>query len=139
MRARGSALVGRSGADWRGSAGSGASCPRACSRTGRGLVADWSPQHIARWLVMTFPDDPTMHLSHETIYRTLNVQARGALKREMIAHLRRGLGYRRPPAAARNTRGRGQSNITAPTATTMRSAPTMSAACETVVRARPSN
>ena len=73
----------------------------------RHLRKNWLPQQIARWLVMTYPNDPTMHLSHETIYRTLYVQARGALKRELIAHLRRGLGYRRPRAAARSTRGPG--------------------------------
>jgi IS30 family transposase len=52
------------------------------------LQANWSPQQIARWLVMTFPTDPTMRVSHETIYRTLYVQARGALKKELIKHLR---------------------------------------------------
>jgi IS30 family transposase len=53
------------------------------------LQRDWSPQQIAHWLVTTYPDDPTMHVSHETIYRTLYVQARGALKQELVAHLRR--------------------------------------------------
>jgi IS30 family transposase len=72
------------------------------------LRADWSPQQIAQWLVTTFPDEPTMHVSHETIYRTLYVQARGALKRELVAHLRRGQRYRRPRTAARAVRGPGQ-------------------------------
>ena len=74
----------------------------------RQLRADWSPQQIAAWLVITFPHEPTMHVSHETIYRSLYVQARGALKRGLIAHLRRQRAYRRPRAAARATRGPGQ-------------------------------
>jgi len=47
------------------------------------LGEDWSPQQIAGWLVRTFPDEPEMWVSHETIYLTLFVQARGALKREL--------------------------------------------------------
>jgi len=74
----------------------------------RKLRADWAPQQIAQWLQATFPDDPTMHVSHETIYQALYVQARGALKRALIAHLRRGQRYRRPRAAARAARGPGQ-------------------------------
>ena len=72
------------------------------------LGADWSPQQIAQWLTVTYPDDPTMQVSHETIYQALYVQARGALKRTLVAHLRRGQRYRRPRASARATRGPGQ-------------------------------
>lgn len=72
------------------------------------LAADWSPQQIALWLRRTYPDDPTMQVSHETIYRALYVQARGALKRALVAHLRQGQRYRRPRAQARATRGPGQ-------------------------------
>lgn len=72
------------------------------------LRADWSPMQIAQWLRRTFPDDPTMHLSHEAIYQALYVQARGALERALVAHLRRGRHARRPRAAARATRGPGQ-------------------------------
>ena len=53
------------------------------------LAEDWSPQQIARWLVTEYPDDPTMRVSHETLYRSLYIQARGVLKKELIAHLRR--------------------------------------------------
>jgi IS30 family transposase len=53
------------------------------------LQARWAPQQIAGWLVTEYPDDPTMRLSHETIYRSLFVQARGVLKKELLAHLRR--------------------------------------------------
>lgn len=72
------------------------------------LRADWSPQQIPGWLVKTYPDEPAMHVSHETIYRTLYVQARGALKRELIAHLRRSPGYRRNrrPTGTLECRGR---------------------------------
>ena len=54
----------------------------------RKLEADWSPEQVARWLKRTYPNDETMQISHETIYRTLFVQARGALNKELIAHLR---------------------------------------------------
>lgn len=72
------------------------------------LRADWSPQQIAAWLMASFPDDPSLHVSHETIYRTLYVQARGALKRELVAHLRRSPGYRRSRRAAHAPDRRGQ-------------------------------
>ena len=52
------------------------------------LNDDWSPEQIARWLRRHFPDDPELQVSHETIYVTLFVQARGALRRELTTHLR---------------------------------------------------
>jgi IS30 family transposase len=72
------------------------------------LRADWSPQQIAAWLMETYPGDPTLHVSHETIYRTLYVQARGALKRELAAHLRRSRGYRQSRNASKAIEIRGQ-------------------------------
>jgi IS30 family transposase len=72
------------------------------------LHADWSPQQIAGWLMATFPDDPTLHISHEAIYRTLYVQTRGALKRELVAHLRKSRGYRQSRKAAQAPDLRGQ-------------------------------
>ena len=69
---------------------------------------DWSPEQIAAWLVSTYPDEPAMHVSHETIYRALYVQARGAFKRTLIAHLRRGQLFRRPRAATHALRGPGR-------------------------------
>lgn len=72
------------------------------------LCADWSPQQIAVWLRRTYLDDPTMQVSHETIYQALYVQARGALKRELAAHLRQHRAYRRPRAQARAARGPGR-------------------------------
>jgi IS30 family transposase len=69
------------------------------------LRADWSPEQIARWLRMRHPDDPRMHLSHESIYRTLYVQARGALKQELISHLRRQRTMRRSAGARAGRQG----------------------------------
>ena len=52
------------------------------------LILDWSPEQISGWLKAQYPDDEGMHVSHETIYRSLFIQARGALKKELIDHLR---------------------------------------------------
>jgi IS30 family transposase len=82
--------------------------PRLRRTVERQLRADWSPQQIAAWLKQNNPDDLTMQVSHETIYQALYVQARGALKRQLVAHLRRGQHYRRPRAAARAERGPGR-------------------------------
>lgn len=54
----------------------------------RKLSLDWSPEQISGWLKREFAADDTMHLSHETIYRSLFIQARGVLKKELIQHLR---------------------------------------------------
>src|SRR3954451_7366802 len=78
----------------------------------RAMVAEklqheqWSPQQIAGWLKTTYPDDPEMQVSHETIYRTLFIQSRGALRKELTAHLRTGRVIRRP-AGTRLPDGRG--------------------------------
>lgn len=53
------------------------------------LRALWSPQQIAGWLKHAYPGDEHNQVSHETIYRSLFIQARGALKKELLAHLRR--------------------------------------------------
>jgi IS30 family transposase len=53
------------------------------------LQSQWSPEQIAGWLKRTYPDDETQQVSHETIYRSLFIQARGALKKELLQHLRR--------------------------------------------------
>jgi IS30 family transposase len=52
------------------------------------LKQDWSPQQVAGWLRDQYPGNPEMWVSHETIYRSIFVQARGALKKELIGHLR---------------------------------------------------
>ena len=72
------------------------------------LLADrWSPQQIAGWLARTYPDDEEMRVSHETIYLTLFIQARGGLKRELTKHLRTRRANRRPKGA-RPPSGKGQ-------------------------------
>lgn len=62
----------------------------------RGLGAWWSPEQIAAWLVREYPDDLSMRVSHETIYKSLFVQARGALRKELTVCLRTGRTQRRP-------------------------------------------
>jgi len=69
-------------------------CKLAENRTLAHIVADklqllWSPEQIAGWLKHIYPDDTSSQVSHETIYRSLFIQARGALKKELLAHLRR--------------------------------------------------
>jgi len=71
--------------------------PKTCklvhNRALAGIVAKklrglWSPEQIAGWLKYTYPDDENFQVSHETIYRSLFIQARGALKKELLQHLR---------------------------------------------------
>ena len=52
------------------------------------LILDWSPEQISGWLKIQYPDDESMRVSHETIYRSLFIQARGVLKKELLEHLR---------------------------------------------------
>ena len=52
------------------------------------LRLDWSPEQISGWLKRAYPGDERYHVSHETIYRNLFVQARGVLKKELLSHLR---------------------------------------------------
>jgi IS30 family transposase len=65
------------------------------------LSRQWSPQQIAGWLRATYPGDAEMQVSHETIYRSLFIQSRGVLKRELLQHLRRQRRYRHARAAIR--------------------------------------
>ena len=79
-------------------------CKLAANPVLRAIVEDklqprWSPQQIAGWLKITYPNDPEMQVSHESIYRTLFVQSRGALRRELTAYLRTGRVIRRPQGA----------------------------------------
>jgi IS30 family transposase len=59
------------------------------------LRLQWSPEQISGWLRRRYPGNERMHVSHETIYRTLFVQARGMLERELVDHLRCGRTMRR--------------------------------------------
>jgi len=70
--------------------------PRLRAIVGEKLKQQWSPEQIAGWLKTTYHDDPEMQVSHETIYRTLFIQSRGALRKELTAHLRTGRVIRRP-------------------------------------------
>ena len=72
------------------------------------LKEDCSPQQISGWLVRAYPDDEAMRVSAETIYRTLFVQARGALKKELLAHLRSGRTMRKSRYASTSGQQRGQ-------------------------------
>lgn len=72
------------------------------------LKRDWSPQQVAGWLRDQYPANPELWVSHETIYRSLFVQARGALKRELIGHLRSKRRIRRSRHATDRGRGRGE-------------------------------
>lgn len=79
----------------------------------RGIVAsklqlDWSPEQISGWLKAQFADDGSMRISHETIYRSLFLQARGVLKRELIGHLRSRRMMRRSKKASKKGQARGQ-------------------------------
>jgi len=72
------------------------------------LKEDWAPQQIAGWLKTEYPENPELWVSHETIYRSLFVQARGALKRELIGHLRSKRRIRRSRHATARGEGRGE-------------------------------
>ena len=69
------------------------------------LSLDWSPEQVSGWLKTEFPDDESMRVSHETIYRSLFIQARGVLKKELIGHLR----SKRVTRRSRRLRADGQS------------------------------
>lgn len=72
------------------------------------LSRDWSPEQIAGWLRRTFPDDERMRVSHETIYRSLFIQARGVLKKELTRHLRSRRMMRRSKRASTEGQPRGR-------------------------------
>ncbi len=75
------------------------------------LEEDYSPEQIAGWLRLAYPDNEAMQVSHETIYRALYVQARGTLKRELSRHLRRGRSRRY--ARSQSSKDQGQGKLTA--------------------------
>jgi IS30 family transposase len=88
-------------------------CLLAFSRKLRNIVAsklilNWSPEQISGWLKIQFPDDASMRVSHETIYRSLFIQARGVLKKELMDHLRSKRRMRRSRHATISGQSRGQ-------------------------------
>ncbi|MBK8286151.1 MAG: IS30 family transposase [Ahniella sp.] len=72
------------------------------------LAKRWSPQQIDGWLKQTYPENEDMRMSHETTYKTLFIQARGALNKELTALLRSRRPTRRAKTATRSGFGRGQ-------------------------------
>jgi transposase, IS30 family len=85
------------------------SCPQLRQVVEAKLISRWSPQQIAGWLRQTYPDDREMQVSHETIYMSLFVQPRGALRKELGRYLRTRRLVRRPRVAqAINAKGQGQ-------------------------------
>ena len=72
------------------------------------LTDYWSPEEISAWLAREYPDDPEMRVSHETIYMSLFVQGRGALRQELHTCLRTGRALRRPRTRTKGGFGQGQ-------------------------------
>ena len=72
------------------------------------LILDWSPEQISGWLKTPYPDDESLRVSHETIYRSLFIQARGVLKKELLEHLRSKRRIRRSQHARVSGQSRGQ-------------------------------
>ena len=88
-------------------------CLLAVNRKLRNIVAsklmlDWSPEQISGWLKTQYPDDESLRVSHETIYRSLFIQARGVLKKELMDHLRSKRRMRRSRHATVSGQSRGQ-------------------------------
>jgi IS30 family transposase len=82
--------------------------PELARRVASKLQRQWSPEQIAGWLRHAYPDDRNGQVSHETIYRTLYIQSRGALKKELQAHLRRTRAMRRSRHHTQKTANHGR-------------------------------
>jgi IS30 family transposase len=82
-----------------------ATCTKLRRQVACKLARRWSPQQVSGWLKTAYPQDPHMQISHETIYKSLFIQARGALKKELLATLR----SRRLMRRGRTASGKGQS------------------------------
>ena len=100
-----------------GRVGSGAARPKLCKLACRPflrrtvstlLQRQWSPEQIAGWLKRTYPGEPQKQASHETIYRSLFIQARGVLKKELLEHLRARRAVRRSRHTSMKRNGFGQ-------------------------------
>ncbi|MFV1998697.1 MAG: IS30 family transposase [Acidiferrobacterales bacterium] len=72
------------------------------------LALDWSPEQISGWLKCAYPDDETLRVSHETIYKSIFVQTRGVLKKELQKHLRTQRAFRQSRRSSLRGAGRGQ-------------------------------
>ena len=84
-----------------------AAVPRLGELVAGKLADDWSPEQISGWLARTYPGEQDLQVSTETIYRSLFVQARGVLRKELTAHLRTRRTMRRSGQATRSGQGRG--------------------------------
>jgi transposase, IS30 family len=82
--------------------------PVLAQRVAQKLHRHWSPEQIAGWLKRRYPNDTGRQVSHETIYRTLYIQSRGALKKELWAHLRRTRAMRRSRHHTQKTEDHGR-------------------------------
>jgi IS30 family transposase len=80
--------------------------PRLRRQVQAGLTRHWSPEQISAWLVLNFPDDEGMRISHETIYKSLYIHAVGGLNRELVTHLRTGRTLRKAHRTSDERRGR---------------------------------
>ena len=72
------------------------------------LMLDWSPEQVSGWLKIQYPKDESLRVSHETIYRSLFIQARGVLKKELIGHLRSKRLIRRSQHSSKSGHAKGQ-------------------------------
>ena len=72
------------------------------------LALDWSPEQISGWLRRAYPDDETLNVSHETIYKSIFFQARGVLKKELQKHLRTQRAFRQSRHSSNRRQCRGQ-------------------------------
>ena len=72
------------------------------------LMLDWSPEQVSGWLKTQYPHDESVRVSHETIYRSLFIQVRGVLKKELVGHLRSKRRVRRSQHARVRGQSRGQ-------------------------------
>ena len=78
---------------------------RLCEIVTSKLGEDWSPDQISRWLCQNYPSDESMRVSHETIYKTLFIQSRGALRKDLRDHLRTRRRFRQSKHRSPNSKG----------------------------------
>jgi IS30 family transposase len=83
-----------------------AECPRLREAVETKLKLWWSPGQVSRWLIRAYPSDEEMRVSQETIYQSLFIQGRGALRKELWRCLRTGRATRRPQGKAKSTKGK---------------------------------
>jgi IS30 family transposase len=85
-----------------------ARCRRLRAKVETKLAAKWSPEEISGWRARTYPNDPEMYVSHETIYQSIFVQGRGALRHELHVCLRSGRAMRRNKKRVKSGHGMGK-------------------------------